>query len=448
MKKKLVAFAVTAAMVVTSAVPAFAWGPNSDATDYTKNQLVVDKTVNEGAGIQDDTLNGEITDGKTFTTTVDLNRTNADFEFVLGLNTAGGNKKDVKLAYQKTSEKFLLMTGAGETWAKGVEARGLVDITWTFTKNDKGTWLNVDIQERAKTASQGGINFEWQLPVPTSGVGTDYTSVYTLKLAAYDGATLPSGKFTGTEQVVLYQDPAKAPTRVSSVEVVEAVKDGNTWKPVMKYGKPVVATQPVMGGTYMVYSITLDDGTVIEGADVGKYVTYEWKATKANGTPVYTGIPADKRNNEDRGFTVLSDSYVGCFITAVAHANKDAGIFGNATWGDDADALAVQSRIAGENRYETALKVADQMKEANGNKAFNAFFVATGTNYADALSATVLAKSENAPILLVNAKAHTKRKLQSISKRMLQTTRLLRFMCLADTMLYLRISRTCFISWT
>ncbi len=406
MKKKLVAFAVTAAMVVTSAVPALAWGPNTDATDYTKNQLVVDKTVNEGAGIQDDSLNGEITDGKTFTTTVDLNRTNRDFEFVLGLSTAGGNTKNVKLAYQKSSEKFLLMTGAGETWDKGDVARGLVDITWTFTKNDKGTWLNVDIQERAKTVSEGGINFEWQLPVSTSGVGTDYTSVSSLKLAAYEGVNAASGKFAGTEQVVLYQDPATAPTKVASVEMAEAVYKNGKWQPAMKYGKPVIATQPVKGEDYVVCSITLDDGTVIDGDDIAKYVTVEWKATKANGTKVATLKDQGSDNNHfGLSFTVpTSKLFDGCFITAVAHANKDAGIFGNATWGADAEALAVQSRIAGEDRYETALAVAEQMKEAKGVKAFDTFFVATGTNYADALSATALANKMGAPILLVNAK--------------------------------------------
>ena len=401
MKKKLVAFAVTAAMVITSAVPALAWGPNTDTTDYTKNQLVVDKDVNEGAGIVADNLNGEITDGKTFTATVDLNRTNADFEFVLGLNTAGRNKKDVKLAYQKTSEKFLLMTGEGETWDKGEEASGLVDITWTFTKNDKGTWLNVDIQERAKTASQGGINFEWQLPVAPNAEVTDLTSVYSLKLAKYEGANLPSGTFTGKEQVVIYQDPAAAPTKVVSVEVAEAVKKAGKWEVATKYGKPIIATQPVAGKTYIVNSITLDDGTVIDGADVDEYVTYEWQAVKANGVTVPT-LMSGKGNNTNNVFKVSANgTFNGCFIKLVVSADKTSGIFGSATWGADAEALAVQSRIAGENRYETALKVADQMKTTKG---FTTFFVATGTNYADALSATALANEKNAPILLVNSK--------------------------------------------
>ena len=406
MKKKLVAFAVTAAMVITSAVPALAWGPNTDTTDYTKNQLVVDKDVNEGAGIVADNLNGEITDGKTFTTTVDLNRTNVDFEFVLGLSTAGGTKKDVRLAYNKGQNEFLLLTGAGEKWGEGGKAEGLVDVTWTFTKNDEGTWLNVDIQERSKTVVQGGTNFEWQLPVAPNAEVTDLTSVYSLKLATYEGANLPSGTFTGEEQVVIYQDPAAAPTKVVSVEMAKAALVNGEWQVETKYGKPVIATQPVRGGDYIVSSITLDDGTVIEGDDIEKYVTVEWKATKANGNTVAT--LADQNSDKNHfgiSYTVPNNKlFDGCFITAVAYANKDAGIFGSATWGADADALAVQSRIAGENRYETALKVAEQMKEANGSAAFNTFFVATGTNYADALSATALANEKNAPILLVNSK--------------------------------------------
>ena len=57
-------------------------------------------------------------------------------------------------------------------------------------------------------------------------------------------------------------------------------------------------------------------------------------------------------------------------------------------------------RIAGTNRFETAFKVADQMKENLGLEKFDAIIVASGTNFPDALSGSYLAAVKRAPILL------------------------------------------------
>lgn len=60
------------------------------------------------------------------------------------------------------------------------------------------------------------------------------------------------------------------------------------------------------------------------------------------------------------------------------------------------------NRIAGDNRYETAVKVADQIKLIRGEQYFSTIIVACGDNYADALSGGYLAKVKQAPILLTN----------------------------------------------
>ena len=57
-------------------------------------------------------------------------------------------------------------------------------------------------------------------------------------------------------------------------------------------------------------------------------------------------------------------------------------------------------RISGDNRFDTAFKVADQMKASLGVEKFDAVIVASGTNFADALSGSYLAAVKNAPILL------------------------------------------------
>ena len=58
------------------------------------------------------------------------------------------------------------------------------------------------------------------------------------------------------------------------------------------------------------------------------------------------------------------------------------------------------TRLAGSHRYETAFLTADQMKINLGIEKFDAVVVASGVNFADALSGSYLAAVKNAPILL------------------------------------------------
>lgn len=67
-------------------------------------------------------------------------------------------------------------------------------------------------------------------------------------------------------------------------------------------------------------------------------------------------------------------------------------------------------RIAGANRYETAEKIAAEYKN------FDTVILASGKNFADALSATPLAHQLNAPILLSDGKTLTKGSKEIIKK--------------------------------
>ncbi len=65
-------------------------------------------------------------------------------------------------------------------------------------------------------------------------------------------------------------------------------------------------------------------------------------------------------------------------------------------------APAKLDRLEGINRYETSLKAANALKEQLGIEKFDTIVVATGADYADALSGTYLAQKNNAPMLLVD----------------------------------------------
>lgn len=59
-------------------------------------------------------------------------------------------------------------------------------------------------------------------------------------------------------------------------------------------------------------------------------------------------------------------------------------------------------RIYGTDRYSTAIGIADQLRALNSGKRFSSVIIASGLDFADALSASYLAKVKNAPILLTS----------------------------------------------
>ena len=60
------------------------------------------------------------------------------------------------------------------------------------------------------------------------------------------------------------------------------------------------------------------------------------------------------------------------------------------------------SRISGDDRFETAVEVADQLKKELGVTKFNSIVVAYSDDFADALSASAFAHENEAPVLVVN----------------------------------------------
>lgn len=66
------------------------------------------------------------------------------------------------------------------------------------------------------------------------------------------------------------------------------------------------------------------------------------------------------------------------------------------------ESAAKVARLYGNDRYETALKIADSVKKELGVEKFPNVIIACGTDFPDALSGSYLAKVKNAPILLIN----------------------------------------------
>ena len=370
MKKKLVAFAVTAAMVVTSAVPALAWEIGGQPSiDLTKNEVIV--TPAQSQGIVDD-INAAIDeDGATYEMIVDTNRVEGNSVIDLNLDVNVGQVK----TWVWPSEDGTARIRIGEDYSTEKVVKGIVNLKWTIKAGE----VTLVIDELGETERD-------EMTVSSKLTG--------------EFGTLSSVVLSTTGKLVIYQN--EAPVDVVGVEVVECDPSNGYAVVTGTDGKPVVATQPVAGKAYRVNSVTLDDGTVLGYDDLSKYVTVEWKAMK-NGVNQISPIGApDCELIYDGNGLMVNDvkKFEGALVTVTVKGNKVSGIFDTVVWGADAEALATKDRIAGDDRYETAMKVADKMVAKNGKLEY--VIVATGTDYADALSATALASKRDAPILLVD----------------------------------------------
>ena len=69
------------------------------------------------------------------------------------------------------------------------------------------------------------------------------------------------------------------------------------------------------------------------------------------------------------------------------------------------DKLSANVRVFGNNRYDTSIEAAKKFMQDNKLEKLPALVIATGSDYADALSAAYLAKVKGAPIILTNTSA-------------------------------------------
>jgi len=113
--------------------------------------------------------------------------------------------------------------------------------------------------------------------------------------------------------------------------------------------------------------------------------------------------PLPHKNGESFDFTAIDVGH--SFFVQVVYGDRFSAseVFTVETKPFDLDV----TRIYGSDRYETALAVADQQKLDRGISQFDAVIIASGTQFADALSGSYLAHVKNAPILLTRANQTT-----------------------------------------
>ena len=150
-------------------------------------------------------------------------------------------------------------------------------------------------------------------------------------------------------------------------------------------------------------TLTVEDGKL--ASDFDPY-TYTYEAVVEDGTKK-TNVKATAYKDakvSGAGSIVLNKSgakRADIQVTSSSGKTRDYSLT-VVTESFDGSLTADTERFAGSTRFETAVKVADELKKKLGVSKFSNIVVAYSDGFADALSATALAADRDAPILVVN----------------------------------------------
>ena len=163
--------------------------------------------------------------------------------------------------------------------------------------------------------------------------------------------------------------------------------------------------EPAEGGTSEDDGEPSDDGTSEDDGDPADGGTEDGGEPADGGTSDNGGEPADDGTSEDDGEpaddgTSEDDGEPADGGTEDGEDDGETEDDGNG--GIPAGQTEPLSRIAGGSRYETSIEAAERLKVELGVEKFENIIIASGKDYADALSGSYLAYVKRAPIILVN----------------------------------------------
>lgn len=168
----------------------------------------------------------------------------------------------------------------------------------------------------------------------------------------------------------------------------------------------------VMVGMYNpLENVTIDVKGLTVG--IGDYIDYLVDLVAVHGlgyamltqNAIYVNAPAVETEYEAAGKSNYMDVVALFDYIASNGAEMNASAAGDEYIKEQIlDALTIDYRgiyrLWGDTRFETAMKVADEMKYLNNVEKFETMIIASGENYPDALAGTYLATAKEAPILL------------------------------------------------
>ena len=150
--------------------------------------------------------------------------------------------------------------------------------------------------------------------------------------------------------------------------------------------------------------------TIIATAGAGGSIDPEGEIIVAKGadqTFTFTpdaGYTLDTVTVDGQPVPVEGNSYTISNVNSnmTIHVTFKSNSGGGGSGGGSGSTHVTTDRIGGDDRFETAVKVAERLKSKLGVKKFDTIIVADSDDFADALSAEPLASEKDAPILVVN----------------------------------------------
>lgn len=132
-----------------------------------------------------------------------------------------------------------------------------------------------------------------------------------------------------------------------------------------------------------------------------------------------TGGAASEANNLQAGYS--GSDRITFYIPVYENMPASACKLPNEVDYDDFFGDKITARIYGSDRYDTSAKVAEAYKKNEKLSGFDNIIVASGDDYADALSGTYLAAAKDAPILLVGEYTSSMNKIKDYISANLKT---------------------------
>ncbi len=242
-----------------------------------------------------------------------------------------------------------------------------------FVRDDGADWTKPSADEIAEAAQDwldnGPKNEIWMV----DGDALAFTLAPTVE-SAQIGLKAPSGVVTCT---ITMKDAGGTTTIPEKTYTITSATD-------MFYDLPDVGERSLAGLTVV---ITVTSAETVEADESVASNIAMLSVTKLKTKA------ADTTNDVTPALAEMNDLQVASVLDLIYGGDETV------TPGDELENNTV-TRIYGDNRFETAFKVADELKSVLGVEKFENIIIASGASFADALSGSYLAAVKNAPILL------------------------------------------------
>ena len=300
----------------------------------------------------------------------------------------------------KDTSKHVWGTTASWTWNGYTSATAAVTCSKCGSKQSANATITSAVTKAATCSATGAKTYTATATINGKTYTTTKTETLPIDSGAHKWGSTPSWSW-GSDYKTATMTITCEHNTAHTQKVTATVTPKTTAATCTAAGKTVYTATATYGGK------TYTDSREVAIAALG-HKWGEWQVTKqptatTEGTKVRKCTRPGCTASETAPIPKTTHSHTYTTKKVAATVTTQGYTLHTCSCGDsykDTYTAKLSLRIYGDSRYETSMKTADQLKKELG-KAFENVIVASGADYADALSASYLAKVKNAPILIV-----------------------------------------------